>query len=105
HDQRRVGAQVAGRGNLGRREAALTKQLASLSSNVTRARCRERSTSCAGRLAGFELQRTGAVKWDANVKTNAEATPPQARARITGIVYLLYFLTAVSDEVFVGRGH
>jgi Domain of unknown function (DUF4386) len=29
-------------------------------------------------------------------------TPP--RARITGVVYLLYFLTAVSDEVFVGRG-
>jgi hypothetical protein len=26
------------------------------------------------------------------------------RARITGLVYLLYFLTAVSSEVFVGRG-
>jgi hypothetical protein len=26
------------------------------------------------------------------------------RARITGVVYLLYFLTAVSSEVFVGRG-
>jgi hypothetical protein len=26
------------------------------------------------------------------------------RARITGVVYLLYFLTAVSDEVLVGRG-
>jgi Domain of unknown function (DUF4386) len=26
------------------------------------------------------------------------------RARITGVVYLLYFLTAVSGEVFVGRG-
>jgi hypothetical protein len=34
--------------------------------------------------------------------TSADATPP--RARITGVVYLLYFLTAVSDEVFVGRG-
>jgi hypothetical protein len=34
--------------------------------------------------------------------TGADATPP--RARITGVVYLLYFLTAVSDEVFVGRG-
>ena len=27
-----------------------------------------------------------------------------SRARITGAVYLLYFLTAVSGEVFVGRG-
>ena len=25
------------------------------------------------------------------------------RARITGVVYLLYFLTAISAEVFVGR--
>jgi Domain of unknown function (DUF4386) len=29
---------------------------------------------------------------------------PHPRARITGVVYLLYFLTAVSAEVFVGRG-
>ena len=29
---------------------------------------------------------------------------PRPRARITGVVYLLYFLTAVSAEVFVGRG-
>jgi hypothetical protein len=29
---------------------------------------------------------------------------PRPRARITGVVYLLYFLTAVGDEVFVGRG-
>lgn len=28
---------------------------------------------------------------------------PRARARITGVVYLLYFLTAVSADVFVGR--
>jgi uncharacterized protein DUF4386 len=33
----------------------------------------------------------------------AEASP-RPRARITGAVYLLYFLTAVSAEVFVGRG-
>ncbi len=33
----------------------------------------------------------------------AEASP-RARARITGVVYLLYFLTAVSAEAFVGRG-
>ena len=32
----------------------------------------------------------------------AEASP-LPRARITGVVYLLYFLTAVSAEVFVGR--
>jgi hypothetical protein len=31
-------------------------------------------------------------------------TSPIPRARITGVVYLLYFLTAVSSEVFVGRG-
>ena len=29
---------------------------------------------------------------------------PSPRARITGVVYLLYFLTAVGDDVFVGRG-
>src|SRR5271166_1678454 len=28
---------------------------------------------------------------------------PSPRARITGVIYLLYFLTAVSAEVFVGR--
>ena len=33
----------------------------------------------------------------------AEASPCP-RARTTGVVYLLYFLTAVSAEVFVGRG-
>jgi hypothetical protein len=29
---------------------------------------------------------------------------PHPRARITGVIYLLYFLTAVSGEAFVGRG-
>ena len=33
----------------------------------------------------------------------AEASP-RPRARITGVVYLLYFLTAVSAQVFVGQG-
>jgi hypothetical protein len=33
----------------------------------------------------------------------AEASP-HPRARITGVVYLLYFLTAISGEVFIGRG-
>jgi hypothetical protein len=33
----------------------------------------------------------------------AEASP-RLRARITGVVYLFYFVTAVSGEVFVGRG-
>jgi uncharacterized protein DUF4386 len=33
----------------------------------------------------------------------AEASP-HPRARLTGVVYLLYFLTAVSAEAFVGRG-
>jgi hypothetical protein len=41
---------------------------------------------------------------DAHMTTSADATPPRARARTTGVVYLLYFLTAVSDEAFVGRG-
>jgi Domain of unknown function (DUF4386) len=31
------------------------------------------------------------------------AVAPPPRARLTGVVYLLYFLTAVFDEVFVGR--
>jgi hypothetical protein len=29
---------------------------------------------------------------------------PRSKARITGLVYLLYFVTAISAEVFVGRG-
>jgi hypothetical protein len=29
---------------------------------------------------------------------------PRLKARITGVIYLLYFLTAVSAEVFVGPG-
>ena len=33
----------------------------------------------------------------------AEASP-DPRARTTGVVYLLYFLTAISGEVFVGQG-
>jgi hypothetical protein len=33
----------------------------------------------------------------------AEA-PPRPHARVTGVDYLLYFLTAISGEVFVGRG-
>jgi hypothetical protein len=32
----------------------------------------------------------------------AEASP-RPRARLTGVVYLLYFLTAISGELFVGR--
>ena len=35
--------------------------------------------------------------------TSADATPPRVKARATGVVYLLYFLTAVSDQTFVGR--
>jgi hypothetical protein len=34
----------------------------------------------------------------------ADVTPTRANARITGVVYLLYFLTAVSADAFVGRG-
>jgi Domain of unknown function (DUF4386) len=34
---------------------------------------------------------------------SADAMSPQASARITGVVYLLYFLTAVSADAFVGR--
>jgi hypothetical protein len=45
-----------------------------------------------------------AAREDAHMKIDADATSPGARARITGVVYLLYFLTAISDEVFVGRG-
>jgi hypothetical protein len=35
--------------------------------------------------------------------TSADATAPRTKARTTGVVYLLYFLTAVFDEAFVGR--
>jgi hypothetical protein len=38
------------------------------------------------------------------MSTNADRTPRRADARITGGLYLLYFLTTVSDEVFVGSG-
>jgi hypothetical protein len=38
------------------------------------------------------------------MSTGVEATSPRADARITGVLYLLYFLTAVSADVFVGRG-
>jgi uncharacterized protein DUF4386 len=38
------------------------------------------------------------------VNASTVATSPQTRARITGVVYLLYFLAAVSADVFVGRG-
>jgi hypothetical protein len=34
---------------------------------------------------------------------NIDAISSGPRARVTGTVYLLYFLTAVSDEVFIGR--
>jgi len=31
-------------------------------------------------------------------------TSPRFKARMTGVVYLHYFLTAITAEVFVGRG-
>jgi len=37
------------------------------------------------------------------VYSGTDAMSPRARARITGVVYLLYFLTAVCADVFVGR--
>ena len=37
------------------------------------------------------------------MERNAEAAA-RPHARVTGVVYLLYFLTAISGEVFVGRG-
>jgi hypothetical protein len=49
------------------------------------------------------VPRTGS-KADAHMTISADATPPPAKARITGVVYLLYFLTSVSDQVLVGRG-
>ena len=35
--------------------------------------------------------------------TQSLGVSPRLRARITGVVYLLYFLTAISAEVFVGQ--
>jgi Domain of unknown function (DUF4386) len=40
----------------------------------------------------------------AYVNASAFASSPPASARVTGLIYLLYFLTAVSADVFVGRG-
>jgi hypothetical protein len=40
---------------------------------------------------------------DAHMTTSADVTPPRTKARTTGVVYLLYFLTAVFAEAFVGR--
>jgi len=37
------------------------------------------------------------------VNTDVDAMSPRARARITGILYLGYFLTALADEIFIGR--
>jgi hypothetical protein len=37
------------------------------------------------------------------MSSGPDGRPLRARARITGVVYLLYFLTAVSADVFVGR--
>ena len=37
--------------------------------------------------------------------TDGVTASPASRARVTGAVYLLYFLTAISGEVFVGRSH
>ena len=54
--------------------------------------------SSAGRRPSFEL--AAPQQQGAHMTTGADATPP--RARITGVVYLLYFLTAVFDQIFVG---
>jgi hypothetical protein len=40
----------------------------------------------------------------AEMKDGIAEASPRLRTRITGVVYLLYFLTAVSSEAFVGRG-
>jgi hypothetical protein len=39
----------------------------------------------------------------AEMSERVAAASPRLRARMTGVVYLLYFLTALSAEVFVGR--
>jgi hypothetical protein len=38
------------------------------------------------------------------MNTTTEAMSPRAKARITGVVYLFYFLTAASADVFGRRG-
>lgn len=38
------------------------------------------------------------------MNTKIDAMSPRAKARLTGVIYLLYFVTAVSADVFVGRG-
>jgi hypothetical protein len=39
----------------------------------------------------------------ARMSKGAGAMSPRPKARITGVLYLLYFLTAISADVFVGR--
>lgn len=39
----------------------------------------------------------------AEMTKRIEAASPRLRARMTGVVYLLYFLTATSAETFIGR--
>jgi hypothetical protein len=52
--------------------------------------------------AGRASNRAAPQQQGALMTTGADTTPP--RGRVTGVVYLLCFLTAVSDEAFVGRG-
>src|ERR1700722_10090244 len=37
------------------------------------------------------------------MSTGAEAMSPRTKARITGVLYLLYFLTAIFADVVIGR--
>jgi Domain of unknown function (DUF4386) len=50
------------------------------------------------------MQAPGAAsKRGRHVQNSADANSSRINARITGVIYLLYFLTAVSADVFVGR--
>jgi hypothetical protein len=63
-----------------------------------RGRLRARGGVVASNCAAHNRQR------EMHLTASVDATSPRARARITGLVYLLYFLTAVCADVVVGPG-
>ena len=58
----------------------------------------------AGKFIAIQSIDSGKSMNAAGMPNRTAGAPPRPWARITGVVYLLYFLTAISAEVFVGRG-
>ncbi len=60
--------------------------------------------SCWLRQRNPQSPHTPGLMTAAEMEGRIAETSPRASDRITAVVYLLYFLTAVSADVFVGRG-